>query len=605
MSPSIADRLTALRRLMAERGLDAWIVPSEDPHQSEYVPAWWCRREWISGFTGSCGLAAIGRSGAWLWTDSRYWLQAGQELDPACFELAKQDAPGMPPQPEWLARTFGPGAKVGVDPRTISLTTHRQWEQALARVAARLVLVEDNLVDAIWDDRPPVSQATLRPLDLAFSGEAPSAKLARLQTVMESAGVDALVVTPLDQVAWTLDLRGRDVEHTPVFASFLIIEPASATLFVDERKVTAEVHGHLPDGVSLRGYDDFAVALGELAGRQARTWVDPSNCSAWVVDRLRVADHGATLHEAESPIALWKACKNPTEVQGARACHVRDGVALVRFLTWLEDAVDRGEAISEIEAADQLEAFRAAGEHFQGPSFESISAFGSHGAIVHYRPGEEGDRVIDRSSLYLIDSGGQYLDGTTDVTRTTCFGEPSAEQREIFTRVLRGHVALARARFPEGTSGRRLDVIARQPLWEVGLNYGHGTGHGVGSHLCVHEGPQRLSEAASDVPLQPGMIVSNEPGCYRDGEYGIRIESLVVVEPRPDLGDEIPGPAFLGFETLTLCPIDRGLMAVEALADHERAWIDAYHARVREALSPHLDEPERAWLAAATEPLPA
>jgi Xaa-Pro aminopeptidase len=605
MSLPIKDRLAALRNLMREREFDAWIVPSEDPHQSEYVPEWWRRREWISGFTGSTGFAAIGSTSAWLWTDFRYWLQAGKELDAASYELARKEAPGMPPEAEWLAQTFGPGAVVGVDANTISVATKHRWERALALVGSRLECIGDNLVDAIWEDRPPVSKAELRPHDLRFSGEAPSAKLARIQAAMERVNVDALVLTALDEIAWTLDLRGADVECSPVFVAYLIVESESATLFVDDEKVTGAVRSHLPDSVQIRGYEAFDTALRDLAGRQARVWLDGNSCSAGVVDLLGVSDHGATLHEDAGPVPLWKACKNPTEVQGARDCHVRDGVAVVRFLSWLESAVGRGEAISEIGAAERLVAFRAEGEHFQGISFESISSFGSHGAIVHYRPAEEGDRVIDDSSLYLIDSGGQYFDGTTDITRTVCYGTPTAAQRNEFTRVLRGHVTLALTTFPAGTSGRQLDVLARRPLWEDGLAYGHGTGHGVGAYLNVHEGPQRLSQTESDVALRQGMIISNEPGFYRDGEYGMRVENLVVVEQRPGFGDPAAGLEFLGFETLTLCPIDRGLIDTTSLSADERGWVDAYHARVRETLSPLLEDDDRAWLEAATEPLPA
>jgi Xaa-Pro aminopeptidase len=606
MSLSPAERLEQLRRLMDERGLDAWIVPSEDPHQSEYVPSCWQRREWISGFSGSAGFAVIGREQAWLWADSRYWLQAGDELDGDCWQLVKLGHPETPALGRWLSDTFE-RAKVGVDPRTIGLKKRRDWESALERSGSTLELVEDDLVEAVWTDRPARSDSPLQALDLRWSGEAPSAKLARIQEAMGEADCGALVVTTLDSIAWALDLRGSDVEYNPLFIAYLLVEAEHATLFVDAGKVTDEVKAHLPDTVGLRPYEAFGEALDALRGRQERVWIDPATCSAWVVQRLGTDDHGATLHEADSPITLMKARKNEVEAQGARDCHVRDGVAMVRFLHWLELQVDAGHEVTEVSAAERLAALRAEGEHFQGLSFPAISGFGSHGAIVHYRPDPEGGgrRPIDASSLYLLDSGGQYLDGTTDITRTTCYGEPSPEQRDRFTRVLKGHVALARAVFPKGTTGKHLDVLARLPLWETGLDYGHGTGHGVGAFLCVHEGPQGISQKARDVELEPGMLLSNEPGYYADGEYGIRIESLVLVEPRPDHAGDDSGREFLGFETITLCPIDRKLIEPALLSPEEHAWLDAYHERVREALSPHLDAAERAWLDAATAPLHA
>jgi len=607
MSPSPAERLAALRTHMEREGLDVWIVPSEDPHQSEYVPACWRRREWISGFTGSAGFAVIGREKAWLWADSRYWLQAEEEIDSeAGWELVKLGHPATPTLDEWLAETVQRG-KAGVDPRTNGLKKRRGWEKALARSVSSLELVEDDLIEAIWEDRPDRSGAGLLALDLEYSGEAPSAKLARIQAKMGTENCDALVVTTLDSIAWTLDLRGQDTDFNPIFISYLIVACDGATLFIDEGKLDDTVRAHLPDTVSLRPYEDFAVALDELAGRQERVWVDPATCSAWVVQRLRADDHGATLHEADSPITLFKACKNAVEVQGARDCHVRDGVAMVKFLYWLEAQVKAGNEVSEVSAADQLAGLRSEGDRFQGLSFDSISGFGSHGAIVHYRPDPEGGgkRLIDASSLYLIDSGGQYLDGTTDITRTVCYGVPTAQQRDHFTRVLKGHVALARVTFAKGTTGKHLDILARQPLWDAGLDYGHGTGHGVGAFLCVHEGPQGISQKARDVALEPGMLISNEPGYYRDGEYGIRIESLVIVEARPDHGDPKAGREFLGFETITLCPIDRGLIDASLLSRADLAWFDTYHARVRETLGPLLPASERAWLEAATAPLPA
>lgn len=598
---TIADRVSELRARLVDRDLHGYVIPTSDPHLSEYVPPCWRRLERMTGFTGSAGVAIVGLSKAWLLTDSRYWGMAQAELDGGVIELVRLGAPDVPAFPEALAERFGRGDVVGLDPRTVSLADWRRWGAALAKIGARLEPVDENLVDAGWPDRPPQSSAPIEALSFRFSGEAPSAKVARVQEAVENEGADALVVTALDAIAWLLDLRGRDVDYNPVFVANAVVRTDRALLFVDEGKITDAVRSHLPDTVELLPAGGFSAALDELADEQECAWLDPSSCSAWVAERLTRGGSGATLREADSPIALMKARKNEVEIEGARACHVRDGVAMVRFLSWLEDAVDAGEPVSEIAAAARLAELRERGEHFQGLSFETISAFGSHAALPHYRPGAEGDRVIDGSSLYLVDSGGQYLDGTTDITRTTCFGRPTEEQVDRCTRVLRGHVRLARTTFPRGTTGKQLDVLAREALWDVGLDYGHGTGHGVGAYLNVHEGPQGIGPRARDVALEPGMILSNEPGFYLEGEYGVRIENLIVVEERPGHGAP-GGQDFLGFETITLCPIDLRLVDADQLSPEERAWLDDYHRVVRERLSPHLEQAERAWLAKVTQP---
>lgn len=591
----IAERLSGLRAAMRRHGLTHYVIPSADPHQSEYVPAWWRRREWASGFTGSAGTAVVGLEGAWLWTDSRYFLQAEKELDGTTYELMRSGNPGVPSMNEWLADSVGRGV-LGFDPRTIALEQERAWRTPIERLGGRIQHVESNLVDELWQGRPEVSLAPFVPLPVRFSGEAPASKIARVQGAIAKRGCDALVVTMLDAIAWLFDLRGSDVEFNPVGVAQALVTADGATLFVDERKVDAAVRAHLPASVTLRPYDAFGEALDELARRKARAWIEPQSASAWIAAKLAA---GASVLEARSPITDFKARKNAVEVQGARDAHVRDGVAMVRFLSWLHDEWRR-RPVSEIAAADKLAAFRAEGEHFRGLSFETISGFGSHGAIIHYRPAEEGDRVIDDSSLLCLDSGGQYLDGTTDITRTICLGIPTREQVDQFTRVLRGHVAIARVSFPQGTSGKQIDVLARLPLWEQGRNFGHGTGHGVGAYLNVHEGPQRIATKGDDVALEPGMLLSNEPGYYVPGSHGIRTESIIVVVEKPGFGESEP---FLGFETLTCCPIDRKLIDADAMLPEERRFIDDYHAWVRATLSPLLDERERAWLHEATQPL--
>lgn len=595
---AISQRLTSLRELMRKHGVTHYLVPSADPHQSEYVPAWWRRREAISGFTGSAGTAVVGLENAWLWTDSRYHLQAEKELDPAHYIVMREGAPGVPKFAEWLQGAAEGGA-VGVDPRVVSVAQERTWRAAAEGRGGRFLFVDENLIDAAWVGKPATSKAALRPLGVEFSGEAPAAKLARVQTAMSEAGCAGLVVSALDAVAWLFDVRGSDVDFNPVAVAHAIVERDGAALFIDEDKLSDAVRAHLPTSVSLRGYDDFGTAIDTLAARRERVWLEPTTCSAWVA--ARVVARGSRTHEKRSPITDFKAAKNATEVEGMRRCHVRDGVAMARFFTWLEKTVASGH-VSEIEAAGQLADFRSQGEHFKGLSFETISGFAEHGAIVHYRPDEEGHRRIDASSLYLVDSGAQYLDGTTDITRTVALGTPTAEQREMFTRVLKGHVALGRVSFPKGTSGTQLDVLARQPLWEVGRNYGHGTGHGVGSYLCVHEGPQRIAQprGQEDPALEPGMILSNEPGYYKTGSHGIRIESLIVVVEKPGFGETEP---FLGFETITCCPIDRGLIDTTLLSEVERRWIDDYHAWCRATLAPFLDADAKAWLNRSTEPL--
>lgn len=597
----IQRRVEALRSEMAQRKLDAYVVPSADPHQSEYVPAPWRRRAFISGFTGSAGVAVITRDAALLWTDSRYWIQASQEL-PELYTLMRQGAPEVPDPDEWLEKELGEGARAGIDPRLLTLARWRELCRGLERAGATLVAVDESLVDRVWKDRPPLPREPVHALAVEHAGRSVDAKLEALRGEMERASCDAHVLTALDSIAWLFNIRGRDVECNPLAVSYASVTPERAHLFIDEAKLSGAVRDHLGPSVRLHAYDAFADHLDELARRRARVWIDPASASRWVAERLAPqAGSGARLYEKESPVLLAKAVKNPVELAGMRACHVRDGVALCRFLRWLEDELAAGRRPNEVEAADRLAAFRAEGERFQGISFETISAWGPNAAIVHYAPRRESCATLEPEGLYLVDSGGQYLDGTTDVTRTVALGPVRDEQRDRFTRVLKGHIAVATARFPEGTAGAALDALARKPLWDAGLVFGHGTGHGVGHYLCVHEGPQSLSPRSARVALRPGMIVSNEPGYYKHGAYGIRIESLVEIVELPAGPD---GSRFYGFETLTLCPIDTRCIDPSLLTDDERAWLDTYHARVRETLTPLLPDPaDQAWLHRTTDPL--
>lgn len=599
---TVAERVAALRQLMADEGLSATMVPSGDPHRSEYVPECWQRRTWISGFSGSAGTAVVTSDQAGLWADSRYWLQAASELEDSPFTLFRQGHPGVPPPADWLASHLQKDQVLGLDPQLASIAEARILEAAAKKAGGEVRWLDHSLIDRIWNEQPPLPDGAAEIHALEFNGASVAKKLERIRKRMSDQNTDALAVTTLDAVAWLFNIRGRDVEFNPALISYGLVEANRATLFLDSSKVTSELAEHSGDDFRIAAYTSLDAALDQLGKDKARVWVEPDTASYWLTHRLR--SQGAQLHEAMSPITLLKAMKNDTELAGMRESHVRDGVALVRFLHWLEQAQAGGERVSEVSAAQRLEQFRAEGKHWRGPSFETISAYGPQGAIVHYRPDPEANVTLTPGpeALYLLDSGGQYLDGTTDVTRTISLGEPSAEQRDCFTRVLSGHIRLARTPFPHGTSGRNLDVLARHALWEAGLDYGHGTGHGVGCYLNVHEGPQGISQKARTVALEPGMVISNEPGYYRTDAWGIRIESLVVVVERPEVGQE--GRRFLGFETITHCPIDRRLIDPGLLSADDIAWLDDYHSTVRETLKPLLDDAEvRAWLDEACKPL--
>jgi Xaa-Pro aminopeptidase len=600
---SIAVRVKALRAEMRRAGLAAYVVPSTDPHQSEYTPAYWQRRQWLSGFTGSVGDLAITRSEAFLWVDSRYHLQAEEQLAGTPFAVQKLGLPGVPSLYDWLAGALKKGDAVGIDPQLVSLHGLEELERAVARAGGTVKLVARNLVDAIWGAERPAPPSS--PIDLhptRFAGESAASKLARVRELMAKDGAEALVVTSLDSVAWLYNVRGRDVDYNPVVVASALVTPDQALLFVDEPKVPALVARALEPLVEVRPYGALGAELGALGKARRRVWVDPATATASIGRALK----GAALHRAPSPIPALKARKNATELRGARAAHLRDGVAMVRFLHWLEDAVVE-KTVTELSAAAALEGFRAELDRYRGPSFTTISATADHGAIVHYGPTPESDRRLRPRGLYLVDSGGQYLDGTTDITRTVLLGgagaKATAEQRDRFTRVLKGHIRLALARFPAGVTGQRLDAFARAALWEAGLDYGHGTGHGVGSYLSVHEAPPGVAPARLlTAPLEEGHVLSNEPGVYLAGRWGIRTENLMVVVRDAALSRK-GGQCFLRFETLTLCPIDARLIEPGLLEDRERRWLDDYHATVARALAPHLDRAAAAWLKRATRPL--
>ena len=597
-TPRAAARLDAVRAELARRGLDGFVIPRSDEHQGEYVARRAQRLAWLTGFTGSAGMAIVLAERAALFVDGRYTLQVEDEVDGALYEHRHLTEA---PADEWLRRHLRVGARLGYDPRLHSERGRDRLAAPCRDAGARLVACEDNPVDALWHDQPPPPLGPIAPHPPRFAGVHAIEKRRRVAAALAESGADAALLGAPDSIAWLLNLRGADVANSPLPHSFAVMNgDASVDWFVDARKLLPEVVPHLGNAVRVRPADELAERLDALARAGKSVLIDPAATPVWMVDRL--AGDGAAVIRGIDPCAEPKACKNEVELDGIRAAHRRDGAALTRFLAWLSRAVE-GDAVTELDAVARLAEARAGGAHFRGPSFDTISGAGPNGAIVHYRVTPKTNRALEPGSLYLVDSGGQYLDGTTDVTRTVAIGPPGPEHRDRFTRVLRGHIALATARFPRGTTGAQLDVLARQFLWQARLDYDHGTGHGVGCYLNVHEGPQRISRLPSDAPLAPGMVVSNEPGYYKTGAYGIRIENLVAVVD-VDTSDDSKHE-FLGFETLTLAPIDRALVDADMLAEDERAWLDGYHARVAETLAPLLDGDAEtlAWLRAATAPL--
>jgi Xaa-Pro aminopeptidase len=591
---SRADRVARLRQELAARRLDGFVVPRSDEHQGEYVPPRGQRLAWLTGFTGSAGVAVVLRKRAALFVDGRYTLQAAQQIDANLFEI--HHLVDEPPA-RWTGTALNAGEVLGYDPWLHTPHEVERFRAAAEKAGARLHAVDDNPLDRVWRDQPAAPLAPVVPHAGAFAGESAQSKRERLARGLADEGVAAAVLTMPESIAWLLNIRGGDVPHTPLPLAFAILRnDASVALFIDRRKLMPGLERHLGNAVTVLPSAELGPALDALAAEGGRVQADPASAAAWIFDRLEAA--GAKIHRAADPCVLPKACKNTAEIDGTRAAHRRDGAALTRFLAWLAREAPKG-GLTEIAASDRLEAFRREGEHFRDLSFPTISGAGSNGAIVHYRAMPETEKQLGPGTLYLLDSGAQYLDGTTDVTRTVAIGEPTQEMRDRFTRVLKGHIALALARFPKGTTGTQLDAFARRGLWQAGLDYDHGTGHGVGSYLGVHEGPQRISKAPSTQPLLPGMIVSNEPGYYKTGAYGIRIENLVLVQPAEAAGER----EMLRFETLTLAPIDRDLIEPSLLDGEEIDWLDAYHAHVREALTPLVDSDTAQWLADATQPI--
>ncbi|OAN61599.1 aminopeptidase P family protein [Sphingomonas sp. TDK1] len=595
---SYADRLNALRAQLAQDALDGFVVPLTDEHMSEYVGAYAQRLAWLTGFQGSAGTAVVLPQEAAIFTDGRYTLQVRQQVSAAQWEYVGVPATSVA---DWLGAHAPNGGRIGYDPWLHTRAWVEDARTALAEKGATLVPVTRNPIDAVWADQPDASDAPLSVLDEAFAGKSSAAKRAEIADWLQARNADAVVIAALDSIAWTFNVRGDDVTHTPVALAYTVIHAdGTADLFVAPEKVTDAVRQHLGNAVRIQDRAAFAPALSGFAGK--RVVADPGTAVSAIFDALE--DGGATVVALRDPTILAKAIKNAAEVAGHKAAQARDGAALSRFLKWFEETAPQG-GLTEMSAADKLRAFREATGKLKDLSFDTISATGPNGAIPHYKVTDESSLPIERGQLFLIDSGGQYGDGTTDVTRVMPVGEASHEMRDRFTRVLKGHIAIATAIFPDGTTGAQIDGFARRPLWEAGLDFAHGTGHGVGAYLSVHEGPQRIAPPSYPggqalEPLRAGMFLSNEPGYYKAGEYGIRIENLVHIVERTIPGGDKP---MLAFETLTFAPIERSLILAELLTPAERAWLDAYHAEVLAIVGPQLEGAERAWLEAKCAPI--
>ncbi len=595
MIHTINERVERLRSWMKENGISAFVFPSSDPHNSEYVAEHWKSREWISGFSGSAGTAVVTLEHAALWTDSRYFIAAEKELKGTDFQLMKLRVEGTPSISEWLVRELSNYQKavVGVDGNVNSFTEVSSMERELASKGNITVRTDADPMAELWTDRPviPDNKVSLHPLE--YSGESTSSKISRIRKQLADSGADGLLVTALDEIAWVLNLRGSDVHCNPVFVSYLLISPEKVVLYINNVKLLAEVKDYLTsEQIVVDAYEAVVDGLRSYEGKSLLVDMSSTNYS------LVTAVPTEKLCEGVSPIASMKAIKNEAEQEGFRAAMLRDGVAVVKFLAWLKPAVEAG-GQTEISLDERLTALRAEQPKFKGISFDTIVGYEEHGAIVHYEATPETDIPVEPHGLVLIDSGAQYLDGTTDITRTIALGEITEEQRRVYTLVLKGHIQLDMCRFPAGACGSQLDAIARVPMWREGYNYMHGTGHGVGSYLNVHEGPHQIRMEWRPAPLQAGMTVTNEPGIYLEGKFGVRIENTLLIVP----AETTPFGDFLKFETLTLAPIDTTPIVFDMLSEEEREWLNNYHQRVYESLKPYLTAVEQEWLRKATLPI--
>lgn len=589
----INERIALLRKAMKDAGVAACIVPGTDPHASEYIAEHWKFRDYISGFNGSAGTLAFTLDVAGLWTDSRYFLQGKDQLTGTGIELMKQGLAETPEMLTWICAALKPGEKVAVDTQLFSVNAFTTMKNEFSSYGIQLVSV--NLAEQIWTDRPALPLNKLYVFDVAYAGQSAADKLVTLRTEITRANATHFILSALDDIAWLYNIRGNDVDFNPVTLAYSIVGPNSATLFIDGTKLDADTKAYLESqGVETAPYLDIYTALNTISA-SSTVLIDGAKLNQSLYEALPLT---CSKRNQMSPVFKLKSIKNKIEVSGIRKAMVKDGVALTRFFMWLENNIASGE-LTEMSISKKLYEFRSLQENFVGESFDTIAGYNEHGAIVHYRATESTDATLKAEGLLLLDSGGQYLDGTTDITRTIALGKPTKEQQSDFTLVLKGHIALARAIFPHGTRGSQLDILARKPLWDMGLNYGHGTGHGVGHFLNVHEGPQSIRMDENPAILLPGQIISNEPGMYRANEYGIRIENLVHVMPavKTEFGQ------FYEFETLTLFPIDRNLIEIMLLDEGESEWIDDYHRTVFISLAPYLTIEEQDWLKEKCEPI--
>ena len=593
MNNTIQDRVEKLRAFMRDGNLDAFIIVSSDPHSSEYVADCWKSREWISGFDGSAGTAVVTADKALLWTDSRYWLAADKSLAGTGFELMKDGAADTPSITAWLCSNLSEGARVGVDGTVCSIAETKAWNSELSVAGIVLEATTDPFA-TIWDNRPELPMGEVFQLPLEYCGESTHNKLARLREVLASQGADGVMLTMLDEVAWMTNMRGCDVDYNPVFVAYMLVTAAEARLFIESGKVNDAVKEYLAgEGITLAEYGDVWQALREYDG--ASLLMQPNRCNRAVLENLNTACYPVF---ADSPVAMMKAVKNDVEIAGFKKAMLSEGIAMVKFLRFLKPAVEQG-GLTEIDVDTMLTRTRGKDADFRGLSFATIAAYGANAAIVHYEPTPADNAVLQPRGFLLLDCGGQYVGGTTDITRTIPLGELTDEEREDYTRVLRGHISLAMAKFPKGTCGTQLDVLARQWLWSAGENYLHGTGHGVGHFLNVHEGPHQIRMNNMPAHLQPGMTVTNEPGLYKAGRHGIRIENTMLVKHycESEFG------TFYELEPLTLCPIDTTPVVPEILGADATAYLNAYNAMVCKTLSPYLNDEERAYLEEITRPI--
>ena len=591
----IQDRITALRGIMMQYGISAFIVPSTDPHSGEYVPAHWESRKWLSGFSGSAGTVVVTKDNAGLWTDSRYFIQAEEQLEGTGIQLFKDRLPETPSISEWLGSVLNKGEKVGIDGWVNSMQEATGLRKELKAYGLELTLVEDPF-QYIWNDRPTLPQSPVFIHGLEYAGVSCSEKISKIKESIKSNGAKTIILSALDEIAWTLNLRGDDVHCNPLFISYLILSETKNTLYILEEKITEEVRSYLKGhAVEIEDYKSFSKNLKAFSGKDEELLqISPQANEALYT----LASQHANVTIAPSPVALMKAHKNPTEIAGFRKAMERDGVAMVKFLRWIKDAVKTGEE-TELSVDEKLYELRAEQTNFKGISFDTIAGYKEHAAIVHYEATPETSIPLKPEGMLLLDSGAQYLDGTTDITRTIVLGPLTEEEKQDYTLVLKGHLQLQNAEFPAGTCGTQLDVLARIAMWKAGINYLHGTGHGVGQFLSVHEGPHQVRMNHMPTLLEPGMTLTDEPGIYKAGRHGIRIENTLVIVP----AQESEFGAFYKFEPLTLCPIDKEAILIEMLNDEELNWFNEYHQMVYNRLKPFLNEEEQAWLEEATSPL--